>query len=132
MKRWLKFNGVGMLGVGVQLSALTLLKSGMGLHYLLATVVGVEAAILHNFVWHERWTWVDRTKIKGAALTNRLMRFHLANGVISITGNLGLMWLLVSQLRLNYFAANILSIGTCSIANFWASERMVFRKNPCS
>ena len=59
--RWLKFNFVGAVGVGVQLAMLALLVSGLGLGYMVATALAVETAVLHNFVWHERFTWADRT-----------------------------------------------------------------------
>jgi putative flippase GtrA len=130
MKRWLKFNGVGTLGAVVQLSALTVLKSGLGLHYLMSTLVAVELAVLHNFVWHERWTWAERTKPTGAGWRERLVRFHTTNGFISTCGNLFVMSLLVSRLRVNYVAANILSIGACSAVNFLASDRIVFQSSP--
>jgi putative flippase GtrA len=125
-RTWLKFNAVGVIGIGVQLLVLTLLTSGVNLNYLLATVLAVESAVLHNFVWHERWTWIERTRGKSGGLTGRLIRFHLANGLISIAGNLVLMWLLVSHLKLHYFVANLIAIGTCSIVNFLASDRLVF------
>lgn len=41
-QRWLKFNFVGAIGICVQLVTLTLLKSGLGLNYLLATGIAVE------------------------------------------------------------------------------------------
>ena len=37
-----------------------LLANVPGVHYLVATAIGVEAAILTNFLWHDRWTWRDR------------------------------------------------------------------------
>ena len=58
--RWCKFNLVGGMGIVVQFVALFLLKSGLHFDYLLATAVAVEAAVVHNFVWHEQFTWVDR------------------------------------------------------------------------
>ena len=123
---WLKFNMVGLLGMGFQLLTLTVLKSGLGVNYLKATVIAVEGAVLHNFVWHERWTWLERTKLDTNGVFGRLLRFHMANGLISITGNLVLMWLLVSQLHLHYFIANVMAIGTCATLNFLASDRLVF------
>jgi putative flippase GtrA len=60
MLRWLKFNAVGAIGIGVQLAVLVGLKSGLHLSYLLATALAVEAAVVHNFLWHERYTWADR------------------------------------------------------------------------
>ena len=126
-RTWLKFNAVGIIGVGVQLAALAILRTGLGADYLVATFLAVEAAVLHNFIWHERWTWVERTRQKAGGVIGRLFRFHLANGLISIAGNLVLMWLFVSRLHLHYFLANLIAIGTCSIVNFFASDRLVFR-----
>jgi len=126
-RTWLKFNAVGIIGVGVQLSALAILRTGLGVDYLVATFLAVEAAVLHNFIWHERWTWVERTQQKPGGVIGRIFRFHLANGLISIAGNLVLMWLFVSRLHLHYFLANLIAIGTCSIVNFFASDRLVFR-----
>jgi putative flippase GtrA len=127
MTHWLKFNAVGVVGVGVQLAVLTLLKSGLGVHYLIATVLAVEATILHNYFWHERWTWIDRTAGSARQL-KRLVRFNLANGLVSIAGNLGLMWVFVSRFHLQYIFANLLAIILCSIVNFVVSDKLVFLK----
>ena len=59
--RWGKFNLVGAAGIFVQFGVLFLLKSGLHFNYLAATVLAVEAAVVHNFFWHERFTWADRT-----------------------------------------------------------------------
>jgi putative flippase GtrA len=125
---WLKFNAVGLIGIGVQLVILSLLKTGLGWNYLLATSVAVEITVLHNFIWHERWTWLETTRSNSDGLASRLIRFHLTNGLISIAGNLLLMWTFVSQLHLHYFLANVIAIATCSILNFVASDRLVFRR----
>jgi putative flippase GtrA len=95
----------------------------------MATFLAVETAVLHNFAWHEHWTWAERTRLTTGGVIGRLVRFHLANGLISIAGNLILMWVFVSQLRLHYFLANLIAIGTCSIMNFFASDRLVFRRS---
>ncbi len=58
--RWCKFNLVGGMGIVVQFAALFLLKGALHFNYLLATAIAVEAAVVHNFVWHEQFTWVDR------------------------------------------------------------------------
>jgi putative flippase GtrA len=121
--RWWKFNAVGAMGIGVQFVTLALLKSGFRLNYLLATALAVEAAVIHNFLWHERYTWADRES------TSRLIRFakfNLSNGAISILGNVALMRLLVGAVGLNYFVANALSIAGCSLLNYIVSDRLVF------
>jgi putative flippase GtrA len=126
LRHWLKFNAVGTIGVGVQLLALTFLKSGLGLNYLLATFLAVEAAILHNFVWHQRWTWSDRPG-NGSRILRRLIRFNFANGLISLAGNMVVMWILVSRFRLHYLLANMIAITVCSLVNFIVSDRFVFQ-----
>ena len=124
--RWLKFNFVGGLGIAIQLGSLAILKDVLHLHYLVATAIAVEIAVLHNFVWHQRFTWNDRQG-SGRAVLFRLLRFHLGNGLISILGNLGLMRLLAGTFHLHYLVANLISIAICSFANFAASEWFVFR-----
>jgi putative flippase GtrA len=126
MIRWLKFNAVGALGFLVQLAALGALVSGLRLNYLLATALAVEIAVLHNFVWHERYTWRDRTRRAVGGRLGRLLRFNLTTGGLSIGGNLLVMRLLVGRWHLNYLLANVITIAVCSLANFAASHWFVF------
>jgi putative flippase GtrA len=121
--RWLKFNAVGAGGIAVQLAVLAVLKSGLELNYLLATALAVEAAIVHNYFWHERFTWLDRPT-GNAGL--RFLKFNLTTGMFSIAGNVVLMRCFVSGLHLNYLLANMLTIATCSLVNFLVSDRFVF------
>ena len=125
--RWMKFNLVGAVGIAVQLAALWLLTS-LGLNYMLATAIAVETAVLHNFFWHERFTWIDRQN-RGRGSTNRLLRFNLSNGLISIVGNLLFMRLLVGGVGLRPMVANLISIAFCSLLNFLVSDRWVFRSH---
>ena len=123
--RWLKFNTVGAVGILIQLSVLGALTSSFRMEYLWATALAVEAAIVHNFFWHERFTWSDRWSAGGTV--SRFVRFNLSTGAFSIMGNLLLMKLFAGLLHLPYLAANLLSIAACSLANFLVSERFVFR-----
>ena len=126
--RWLKFNAVGGLGIGVQLAALLALKSGFHLNYLVATALAVEAAVVHNFLWHERYTWADRVRPSWRGSVSRLLRFNLTTGGVSILGDLALMKLLAGSCHMNYLAANAIAIAMCSLANFLLSDAYVFRQ----
>jgi putative flippase GtrA len=126
LKRWFVFNIVGGLGVVVQLAALIWFTGWLGLNYLLGTALAVEAAVLHNFVWHERWTWAERAQGGLSGSLGRLLRFHLSNGLLSIVGNLLLMRLFAGEFGMNYAVANALAILLCSILNFFAGDRFVF------
>ena len=121
--RWLKFNAVGAAGIGVQLAALAVLKSGLRVDNLLATMLAVEAAVVHNYVWHEKFTWPDRAP---ASSLLRFAKFNLTAGLFSILGNVLLMRILVSSAGMNYLLANMVAIAACSIVNFVMSDRFVF------
>ena len=123
--RWLRFNAVGAIGILVQSGALALFKGALHIDYLAATALAVETAVLHNFVWHELWTWKDRTASHRGAL-GRLVRFNLSNGLISIGVNLVCMRLLVGRFHFPYMAANFIGIAAGSLANYLASDRLVF------
>lgn len=122
MIRWLKFNTVGVVGTGVQLLILYLLLK-LRMNYLAATALAVEVALLHNYVWHSRWTWRE---IAGSFLRGSLWRFQLSNGLVSICSNLLLMRLLAGWAGIPALPANLSAIAITSVVNFWLSDKWVF------
>jgi len=126
LTRGIVFNVVGALGAGVQLACLWVLWRAAGLHYLPATALATEAAVLHNFAWHQRWTWKDRPASR-AESWRRLARFNLSNGVVSLCGNLIVMAVLVGGLQVPVLAANLVAIVLCSLLNLVISDVWVFR-----
>lgn len=124
LTRWLRFNLVGASGIAVQLGSLTLVNRLTHGHYLFASAAAVELALLNNFAWHLRYTWKDR--LQSARRLTQLVRFHLANGAVSLSGNLLLMRALVHSLHLRVLFANVCSIAVCSLLNFLLSDRWAF------
>ena len=122
----MKFNAVGAIGIGVQLVALAAFRSLLGMNYLLATGLAVEIAVIHNFLWHERFTWADRPTARPAQSLARLVKFNASNGMVSLAGNVLLMHLLVGELKFNYVASNLIAIVLCSLVNFLLGDRFVF------
>jgi putative flippase GtrA len=112
-----RFYIVGLLGIPVQLCALALL-SKTAMHPDLATALAVEVAIVHNFLWHARWTWSDR---RGS-----FWRFNATTGAISIIANTGLTHALATA-GLPLLAANACAIAICSAATYLAVSRLAFR-----
>ena len=129
--RWLRFNLVGGIGIVVQFVALFLLKSILHLDYLTATALAVETAVLHNFLWHERYTWADRVQPSWRRSLVRFLRFNLTTGAVSIVGNLALMRVMVGVGQMNYLVANGIAIALCSLSNFLVSEEWVFEETRC-
>ena len=110
--------------MAVQLSVLAVLTQLAPAHYLYASTAAVEAAVLHNFVWHMHFRWRDRREdLRRLA---RLLRFHLSNGLVSVVGNLIVMRMLVQGLHVRIVIANDLAIMCCSVANFWLGDLWAF------
>jgi putative flippase GtrA len=126
ISRWLKFNFVGGIGIAVQLIALTIFRSAFKLHYLIATAFAVETAVIHNFLWHERFTWRDRPAKHAKQSWLRLAKFNASNGAVSIAGNLAIMRLLVGVFHMNYIAVNLIAVTLCSLLNFLLGDRFIF------
>jgi putative flippase GtrA len=120
---------VGAIGIAVQLITLAILKTILHMPYLIATALAVEAAVIHNFLWHERFTWADRASRGSVA---RFLKFNLTTGMFSIAGNVLLMKWFVGYLGFPYLTANGAAIALCSVANFTVSDRAVFKASRLS
>lgn len=125
LRRWLRFNAVGLAGMAVQLAVLALLSRMWRGHYLLASGMAVEAAVLHNFMAHMQCTWRERRR--RIVPLSAWWRFQVSNGGVSLAGNVLLMRMLVGGAHLPVLAANIIAVGVCGLANFWLGDSWVFR-----
>jgi putative flippase GtrA len=122
--RWGKFNLVGAMGMMLQLGALAVFNRVAPGHYLVTSAAALELTLLHNFVWHLRYTWCDRRH--DSAMLVQLLRFHLSNGLVSMLGNLALMRILVQEEHLPVLASNGIAILCCSIVNFCLGDNWAF------
>jgi len=120
MKRWLRFNVVGVMGAGVQLGVLAVLVR-LRVYYLVATAIAIEVALLHNYVWHRRWTWAGEGGGAGS-----FWRFHLSNGLLSLSSNLLLMRLFTGAMGWPPVLSNLAAITITSLLNFVMASRWVF------
>ena len=108
----------------VQLTTLALLNHYAHGHYMVATAAALELTLVHNFIWHLNFTWRDRRS--GGTLRTQFVQFHLANGLVSLVGNLALMRLLVGVVHLPVVLSNAMAILCCSIVNFVFGNRLIF------
>src|SRR5208282_6164767 len=125
-RRFGRFSLVGLMGAILQLLLISLLTKYFGVLSVAATAVAVEITILHNFIWHERFTWSGRGPKGYRQLVLRLWRFHAGNGLISLGGNTILMYCLVDRLKAPAMPAAMGGIALCALANFLVADRWVF------
>ena len=123
MIRFARFALAGASGFAIQLGTLAVLTSVLGVNYVVATLVAVEAAIMSNFVWHQRWTWRDRS----GPLLDRFLRFNAMTAMTSIIGSIFLTALFVEGFGMHVIVANIASVAILSVINFIGADRLVFR-----
>jgi putative flippase GtrA len=119
--------GVGAIGFVLQLSSLALMTMVADWPYQLATALAVELAVVHNFVWHERWTWRERTE-RQSGLFKRFVRYQITTGATSLAGNLLFTVWLVERAGVPPLAGNVAAVGAMSVANFLLYDRWVFAK----
>ena len=124
LRRWLRFNAVGIAGAVVQLGALALFARVVGIQYVVATILAVEVAVLHNFVWHEVWTWRG---LPAEGRWGRLLRFHVANGFVSIASNALFTWLFKRYAGLPLLVSNGAAIALTAILNYILASTWVFK-----
>lgn len=124
--RWLRFNLVGAVGAGVQLSAIHVLCGWFPRHVAAATIAAVEIALLHNFCWHVWFTW--RGQAIEISRLRQLLRFQLSNGVVSFAGDTFITWGLIARAGLSPVLSNLFAIVSCSAVNFLLSEVWAFRR----
>ncbi len=128
-RRAWRFYLVGGIGIAVQLGALAALTHA-GVNYVVATALAVEAAVVHNFLWHQHYTWGERKTAGFGGFLWRLLKFNGTTGVVSVGGNVVLMRLLVGEAGFRPVVANIITIASCSLLNFLVSDRAVFTPPP--
>jgi putative flippase GtrA len=121
-----KFNLVGLLGAGLQLLLIYAFTRRFHMSAVAATAAAVEIVVLHNFAWHETFTWRDRRLNGIRQRTARLWRFHAGNGLTSLLGNSILVYWLVEQLKAPVLPSVIGAIAFCSLINFFIADRWVY------
>jgi len=123
--RFVRFSIAGATGFAAQIAIVGVLANLLGIYYLAATAIAVEAAIVINFLWHERWTWRDRTGSSGAL--PRFLKFNALTAATSIIGSVAITGILVEYFTFSPMLANVISVIVLSVINFVGADSLVFR-----
>ena len=112
------------MGFVLQTTLLSVLVRWAGLGTGVAVALAVLAAVSHNFIWHEYFTWPGLPR---EGRLKRWLSFHLSTGVLSVVANVAVTMIVMSVTGLPVVASNVIAIGLVSVANFWVSDQLVFR-----
>jgi len=121
----IRFAIVGAVGCVIQVAALWVLTALGQWPWLPATIAAVELAVVHNFFWHNRWTWPAGKSCHSSL--GRFVAFNATNGLTSIVGNAGLM-AVFAAVSVPPIAANLLAVATLSAINFTTADRWIFKR----
>jgi len=123
--RFAAFVLVGALCLGANTFVLWALTSGLGIHYLLSTLIAFLAITPLGFLLNKVLTF--RTHRQYARI--ELPRYFVAMAA-SLATNLALMYLLVSVADMWYVLASLLVAALLVSVNFLTSDRWSFRVQP--
>jgi putative flippase GtrA len=124
--RWGIFNVVAAGGFVIQITLIALLTRVAGWETWLAAAAGVQAALLHNFVAHGRWTWADRPARGAGALLGRFWRYEAVH-LASAAGAVALTAWGVARTGWPPELVNLAAVCTFSVVNYLVSDRALFR-----
>lgn len=125
--RWMRFAGVGALGLVVNLLVMALLLR-VDVNYVLASTLATEAAIVHNFLMQERFVFANhlRAGVPRHTWMHRAGRSVLYNNVDNLL-RVPILVLLVERLGVHSLVAQALTLVASFTARFAYTSRVVYR-----
>ncbi len=121
-----KFMVVAWLGAGVNTAFLYLFKGVWRIPIIPASIMAIEIAIVHNFVWMRYWAWRDRTD--RPPFVKQLLFYNAATGAVDLAANVSILWVLSTFFGVHYLVANILGMAAGPFIKFWLNEKLIFRE----
>lgn len=121
-----KFLAVGAMGAAVNCALLAALVHG-GWHYLVASIAAIQVSIIHNFIWHDRWTFRDRR-----AHSRWLGRFrdYEVTSFAGMAVNWTVLAALVGWLHQPLLLANVAGIAFGTVLNFTMCKLWAWKRRP--
>ena len=74
--RFLRFTVVGTIGAAVDFGVFNLLRSFLGIHALIASVISFSVAVTSNFIWNRLWTYPES---RSKPISHQMTQFTIVN-----------------------------------------------------
>ena len=121
--RLLKFIGVGLSGVIVNIGLYAILTRSVHVYDIGSQAISVEASIISNFALNDTFTFSDRRTGKSGGFFSRLLKFNLVS-LVGFGINLGIFALLTRVFGIYDIIATLIAIIITTIwnyilSNFW-------------
>lgn len=119
MRRLFKFMTVGLIGLLVNEVLLYFFTEYVGLFYLVSAMIGVEIAIINNFIINDKWTFIDRTRGK-RGMFRRGIKFNIVS-LAGVAINLVVLYIFVTFFSIHYLISNLIGIGFAFSAKYFVN-----------
>ncbi|HEY3295553.1 MAG TPA: GtrA family protein [bacterium] len=127
--RGTRFMIVAWIGMAVNTALLFLFKGVMGIPLIPASLLAIEIAILHNFIWLRYWAWSDRkTDNQRPPFWKQLIVYNLATGAVDLMANVTILWVLATLFGVHYLVANIIGMILGPFIKFWVNDKLIFKE----
>jgi dolichol-phosphate mannosyltransferase len=121
-ERIIKFGLVGLSGVVVNTVILGVLTELAQLNYKWSSLIAIQIAIISNFIFNDKWTFVDRKK---QSLTKRFLSFESIS-IIGAVINWALLIACTELLGIHYLISNLIGILIAFIWNYIANNKLTW------
>jgi putative flippase GtrA len=127
--RFLKFATVGVIGMFVDLSILTLSRELLGLPLELALGLGFTVAVLSNFTWNRLWTFPESRQRPLASQMGQFVVVNIVGLGINEVVVLGLhpIFSLILPDPPAYLSAKVIAIGIVLFWNYFVNRAWTYR-----
>ena len=122
-RSFIKFNLVGLSGVGVNEGIFILLRY-LGVFYLYASAIAIEISIISNFCFNDLWTFRDRRRGHVAV---RLVKFN-ALMIIGLIVQLAIVYAVTTYLGIDATISNLVGIAGAFVIRYFLSIRYTWLK----
>jgi putative flippase GtrA len=119
--RLLKFGVVGLSGMAIDFSITWLCKEKFRLNRYLSNSLGFCCAVTTNFLLNRYWTFESNTQ----PFNGQFARFLLVSLTGLLINNL-LLYLLVKQIKINFYFLKLIVIGLVFFWNYFANFLFTF------
>ncbi|CAE6496672.1 glycosyltransferase [Candidatus Nitrosotenuis uzonensis] len=122
-----RFYSIGAIGLGINY-LISSLFSGVVTHlwYIHATIIGIVVSMTSNFVLNKIWTFEDRDFTP----KHTLIQYGKFIGFSSLgaLAQIGMVYLLVDQYRIDYPIALITAVFCAALSNFILNKKWTFKE----
>lgn len=121
MVRFLKFGIVGVMNTLITFASYSLLVY-LGVNYMVSNVIGYALGILNSYFWNKGWVFKKKD-----ADSKTVMKFIVVN-LITLGFNTGFLYILVDNLYVNKYLAQIGATALGLIINYTLNKIWTFKE----